>query len=746
MSCCVPAAGGVPLQGMASAGVSVEELLLASRDIGQGRRRLVLSVPGVHCGACIRTVEDALNAIPAVKAARVNLSSRRVAIEFDPLLRQGLGEVVPAITRQGYAVHLFAADGDTAGDRNFAQLIRALAVAGFAAANIMLLSVSVWAGADDATRDMFHWLSALIAAPTVAYSGRVFYQSAFAALRSGRMNMDVPIALGVSLAFLMSLFETVNHGQHAYFDASVSLLFFLLIGRVLDHMMRERARSAVRGLAALMPRAALVLAADGSRSYLPVDELDVGMHLLVAAGERIPVDSTVLEGGSEVDCALITGESAPQAAMPGAVLRAGALNLTGPLTLRADAKAQDSFLAEMVQLVEAAEGGRAQYRRMADRMAAIYSPAVHVLAAVTLGFWLIVSGDWHQAVMTAIAVLIITCPCALGLAVPIVQVVAAGRLFEKGILLKDGAALEKLAEADTVVFDKTGTLTTGQPVLLNPAHTPYTSQAVALAAQSGHPLSRAIVAQFGLPDHLPRFSAVQEVPGFGIEGESDGQLYRLGRADWGLAEWGLADAGQQGGTQVVLSANGQVLQRFHFTDSLRPEAVEAVAELRGQGLATGICSGDTASAVAQVGDALGIAAQLAGCLPADKIAHVQGVQQAGHRVLMVGDGLNDAPALAAAHVSMAPASAADVGRNAADLVFLHKSLRAIPQAVRIARQAKRAVQQNFALAVVYNVIAVPIAFMGYCTPLVAALAMSLSSVLVVANALRLRLVNMELSR
>ncbi|WP_018182785.1 heavy metal translocating P-type ATPase [Kaistia granuli] len=727
MSCC--AADAAAAARPVNAAVSREELLLASRDLGDGVRQVDLAVPEMHCADCIRKIERGLAAVPGVTYARVNLSTRRASVKWS-------GEAPPLIETLeglGYAAHLFDM-GAEEGDPQLAFLLRALAVAGFSSMNIMLLSVSVWSGADPGTRQAFHWISALLALPALVYSGQVFFRSAWSALRHGRSNMDVPISIGVLLAFGISVYDTYQNGPHAYFDAATSLLFFLLIGRVLDHMMREKARKAVSGLVRLAPRGATVLREDGSRDYLPVGEIEPGMALMVAAGDRVPVDGTVASGASELDCSVVTGESMPQPVGAGSELKAGMLNLTGGLTMVATARSENSFLAEMVRLMEVAEGGKARYRQLADRAAQLYSPVIHATALLTFIGWLAMTGDWHRSIGIAIAVLIITCPCALGLAVPIVQVVAARRLFENGIMVKDGSAMERMAEIDTVAFDKTGTLTLGRLRLeaggaIDPA---AAAIAASLAATSNHPVSRAIAARYGAGAAGLHFTRLAEIPGQGIEAEADGAVYRLGRADWALGAAGRPGEG------TVLSRDGQALAAFAFRDDLRPEAREAVADLRQQGIATLILSGDQPPAVAAVARDLGIGDYAASVLPAEKLARVTALAAAGHKTLMVGDGLNDAPVLAAAHVSMAPATAADIGRNAADFVFLRAGLGAVPLALAVSREAGRLIQQNFGLAILYNLIALPIAIAGFVTPLIASLAMSLSSIVVVANALRLK--------
>ncbi|MEX2746000.1 cation-translocating P-type ATPase [Rhizobium mongolense] len=718
---------------------SAEEITLASHSLGDALRQLDLSVPDIHCGACISTIERALGQLPFVRKARVNLTARRVAciyretMDGDPV---NPTEIMAAISAVGYRAHLFAPlAGENDKPKN--QLLLAVGVSGFAAANIMLLSISVWSGADAATRDMFHWISAMIAAPALVYAGGFFFRSAWNALKHGRTNMDVPISLAVALSYAVSLWETMHHGEHAWFDASVSLLFFLLIGRTLDHIMREKARAAINGLAHLAPRGALLIQPDGSKRYVPLEDIAVGDEISVAAGERIPVDGVVAGGASEIDLSIVTGESAPVAVAGNDEVRSGAMNLTGSLILRATSTVKNSLLAEIIALMEAAEGGRARYRRIADRAASVYSPAVHLLALMSFLGWGVFGGDWKQAMLVAVAVLIITCPCALGLAVPVVQVVAAGELFRRGIMVKDGSALERLADVDSIAFDKTGTLTMGVPYLIEVESADEKSLAVAagLAAHSRHPLAQALLR--GPAATARSFDRVTEIAGGGLEAVTTEGTYRLGSSSFAREESRQTTGANGPFSEVVLSKDGQAMARFFFDDTLRPGAAEAVCELKAGGLETIIVSGDRQAVVDNAARVIGIDRALGGLTPKQKVEECERLGTFGRHVLMVGDGINDAPALAAAHVSMAPATASDIGRQAADLVFFNDRLTAVPDAIAVAKRSAGLIRQNFALAIGYNVLAVPIAIAGFATPLISAVAMSTSSLIVMANALRL---------
>lgn len=702
-----------------------------------GIHTLHLMVEGIHCAACVWLIETILGRQPDVVQARMNMTTRRLILRW-----QGDGSasaLVEPINRIGYRLVPYdpaALNLETV--RHEKELLRCMAVAGFAAGNVMLLSVSIWAGVDmgEYTRDMFHWLSALIAFPTIAYTIRPFSRSALAALRNGRTNMDVPITLGVMLAALMSLWETIHGGHHAYFDAAVTLLFFLLIGRYLDSRARGQARSAAEHLLALGAQAVTVLRDDGSRVVLPPRQVEVGMVVLVAAGERIGVDGVVRDGQSDVDTSLITGESLPVSIKTGDKVFAGTMNLSSPLQLTVQAVGEGTLLAEIVRMMEVAEQGRASYVALADRVARYYAPVVHIMALLTFSGWMIfTTAPWQQALLTAVSVLIITCPCAIALAVPVVQVIASGRLLRRGVLLKSATALERLTAVDTVVFDKTGTLTMGKPVLERPDSAPWSTEdlriAAGMAANSRHPLSRALVSSC----LAPVLDGIEEIPGKGLRMVQADGVTLLGSRSF------CAVSNEQGitseGPELWLRRPGREAVQFRFSDALRPDAAEVVRALQGKGIQVELLSGDREPVVRRMASALGISHWQAEASPADKCARLENLQGAGRKVLMVGDGLNDAPALAAATVSLSPSTAVDVSQTAADAVFQGERLSPVLEVLEVAKKSDRLVRGNFGLALAYNAVTIPMAVMGMVTPLIASIAMSSSSVLVIANAMRL---------
>ncbi|MGR3464575.1 heavy metal translocating P-type ATPase [Limimaricola sp.] len=710
------------------------ERLAMVRPMPDGRGSCLLSLPGLRCGGCVARVEGALAGLPGVVSARANLTLKQLRVTLaragdDPL------PVLEALAALGHdARPLDLGGGDDAAEDG-TGLLRAMAVAGFGAMNVMLLSVAVWSGAGGALREVFHLVSALIAVPVVAYAGQPFFRSAIRALKARRLNMDVPIALAVVLAILLSLFETARGGEEVFFDAAVTLLFFLLTGRYLDQLMRDRARSAVTGLARLAPKGAMQRRSDGGQDWRRVEEIVPGMVLVVAAGERLAVDARIRQGATDLDRSIVTGEAMPVAAGPGSDIEAGTLNLTGEIEVEVLRPAATSFLSEMMRMLGAAESGRGGYVRIADRAARLYAPVVHLLALVTFAGWLWVTRDWQGSAFVAISVLIVTCPCALGLAVPVAHVVAAGRLMREGVLMKDGAALERLAEIDRALFDKTGTLTSGEPRIgAGPERPEDRAIAKALALHSRHPAARAIAAQV---EAVPVIvTDVTEHPGLGVEGVEGvvaGRRARLGRASW-VAE---IATGPRLDTGPAFAVEGGRAAAFDLDETLRAGARDAVSALRAAGLPVALVSGDGAARAARIAAMTGIGEVHHGATPAQKVALLDTLRNAGHRALMVGDGLNDAAALAAAHVSMAPASASEAGRTAADFVILRDRLDAVPATFQVARATARIVRQNFALAIAYNCIAIPLAMAGLVTPLIAALAMSGSSILVIGNALRL---------
>jgi P-type Cu2+ transporter len=744
---------------------------------------LTLAVDGLQCGACVWLIESVLAREPTVLQGRVNMTTRRLKLTWRGAAEQS-ASLLAKIENLGYRLVPFDATALAAArDDKGRALLRALAVAGFAAGNVMLMSIGIWAGEaggllhdmGPATRDLLHWVSALIAMPAIAYAGRPFFTSAATALRHGRTNMDVPISLGVILVTGMSLAQTMQGGAHTYFDSAITLLFFLLIGRVLDHRARGQARATAEQLLTLRASDVAVLQADGSTQRRSQQSVTPGDRVLVGLGERIGVDGIIERGSSSLDASLVTGESLPVAATPGTPVFAGTLNLGEPLTVRATATAGATLLAECVRLIEAAEARRSRFVVLADRVARRYAPAVHLAALLTfLGWYFIIGVPAEQALLIACAVLIITCPCALALAVPVVQVIATGTLFRAGVLLKSATALERLATVDTIVFDKTGTLTEPTLALQRGADFDEAALRVAasLAVSSRHPLARALVAVAG---PVTARDGVVEYPGQGL---CAGDV-RLGNQDFcgvGVGEqssnglplplWAWAvkrtkvrgrgyekvrargyeqvkgrDRENVGGTtgpQLWLTRSDHPPVRFDFRETLRDDAATTIQHLRSLGIDIHLLSGDHAAAVAPIAATLGIANWQSDCSPPQKVAAIESLLSSGRKVLMVGDGLNDSPSLAAATVSASPATAADVSQTVADVVFQGRRLVPIATIIETARRSHRVMRQNLALSIGYNVLLVPLAVAGFVTPWLAAAAMSSSSLLVMANSFRLR--------
>ncbi len=698
-----------------------------AHDAGPGGAAadIYISLPTIHCAGCIRNIERHLNARDDVASARVNLSLKRVAITGSHAVP---ADLVTSLQRLGYEAHLLDRDAlGSARDGLGRDLLIRMGVAGFAMMNVMLLSVAVWSGATDATRDLFHMISAAIAVPAVGFAAQPFFRAAWGAVTAGRMNMELPISVAILLATGQSLYESLNGGAHAYFDAALSLTFFLLIGRYLDHRSRLAARSAARELTALEVQTARRV--TGSHTdEVAVSALSVGDRVAIASGMRVPVDGRLMSPEALTDRSFLTGESDARRAEAGEILQAGEIVLGAPVEIAATAVGEDTTLRRVAALVEQAENSRSAYTALADRAARIYAPLVHLLALVAFLGWIAVDGDPRHALNVAIAVLIITCPCALGLAVPAVVTAAIGRLYRMGMLVKSGTALERIAEVDTVIFDKTGTLSEpGRFADLAGFSGTEKSILSALAGASHHPVSRAVAA--ALPDQPAAVvTDIREEPGQGMSGTSGGQSVRFGAGRWLGADF----------TGPGLRIGDAPARPLPVEQRLRDGAETALRGLRQQGLDIWIVSGDARSAVEEIADRLGLAKRVSAMSAEGKQALMARLAADGRKVLMIGDGLNDTAALASAHASVAPASALDASRNAADIVMLRDNLAALPGVISCARQVVRLSRQNLWIASLYNLVAVPVAILGFATPLAAAIAMSASSISVLLNALRIR--------
>jgi Cu2+-exporting ATPase len=710
------------------------------KPAGEDLTHLDLAVEGISCAGCMAKIERNLSKIPHVTSARVNLTDRRLALEWkagalDPAL------FIDRLRELGYKAYPFEPAGaETRETERASALLRRLGVAAFAAMNVMMLSIPVWSGSVSdmlpEQRDFFHWLSALIVLPAAAYSAQPFFASAWSALRTRGVNMDVPISIGIILALAMSLFETAMHSEHAYFDAAIMLIAFLLAGRYLDQNMRRRTRAFAGNLAALKAETATKFISDDEIRSVPVAAIEPGDIVLIRPGERSAVDGTVISGRSEIDQSLITGETRPAIAVAGSPVYAGTMVRTGVLRVRVEAASDGTLLSEISRLLDNAVHSRSRYLKLAERASRLYAPVVHATALLTMIGWLIAGAGIHDSIVTAIAVLIITCPCALGLAIPAVQTVASGALFGSGVLLNSGDAVERLADVDRVIFDKTGTLTLPELDVTNAAGIPADAFDLAgrLALSSRHPVAAAVARAAGAKAPLP---GIEEEPGQGVFGMVDGVEVRLGRPSWCGADAAANRILEHDPeASVVAFRHGESCHVFAVRQRIRPDAAKIVATLHRMGLAVEILSGDREPAVRAAAEMLGIPQWRAEVTPVDKIARIEQLSRQGYKVLMVGDGLNDAPALAAAHASMSPVTATHMSQAVADAVFLGERLAPVEMAVSISRKARRLMRENLWLAVIYNALAVPFAIAGLVTPLIAAAAMSGSSLLVILNALR----------
>ncbi len=717
-------------------------------ETGTHMKEAVLILEGITCAACVWLNERHLRQLGGVVAVDVNYSSRRARVTWDER-KIGLSQILKEIQLLGYNAHPYnARKADQLRKQNRKKDLQRLAIAGIAAAQVMMMAVALyagsWYGIDTNTQRLLRWFSLLLTLPVAGFAAQPFYKAAWSGLRSGHLNMDVPVALAILSAFFGSVWVTVAGGEHVYYDTIAMFTLFLLATRMLETGAQEKSIEAAENLLKLQPAMALRVE-NGEPQYVPVLDLQAGDHILAKPGEVIAADGEVIEGHSSADEALLTGESLPVSKQAGDVVIAGSSNLESQLLIRVTGVGEHTILAGIVRLVDKAQAEKPAIAVLADRVAAWFTLGLLGFAVLVLGFWW-----WHdsqRAFEIVLSVLVVTCPCALSLAVPAALAAAGSHLIRRGILVMRGQALETMAQVTHVVFDKTGTLTVGHPqivaviALTDQDEAQCIRHAASLEQASEHPVARAFLARAG-KTRLDTVTDISNTPGQGIAACLGGQVWRIGNRQFVGEHDAQAEARMQreyaGATGIWLRDEHRLRALFVLQDAVREDAAETIAALREQGLAVSMLSGDAEAAVRQVAQQVGIDDFRWTQSPADKLAALRALQAQGAVVAMVGDGINDAPVLAGAQVSFAMGTGADVTSQSSDIVLLSSRLRDVVLALQTGIAARAVMRQNLWWALVYNVSALPFAAMGYVSPWLAALGMSLSSLIVVVNALRLR--------
>jgi P-type Cu+ transporter len=726
-------------------------------------RRVELDVAGMTCAACAARVESRLNKLDGVRAS-VNYATRVATIDAPGAL--STVELCEAVRRAGYDAGPREDAGAQRPDPDAAtarSLLLRMAVAAVIFVPLAHLSV-MFAVLPDTRFPGWQWVLTALAAPVVTWAAWPFHRVALRNARHGVASMETLISVGVTAATVWSLYTVfAGHSDRVtagvwqallssdaiYFEVAAGVTVFVLAGRYFEARAKSKAGSAMRALAALSAKNVTVLLADGTEMVIPPEQLKEQQRFVVRPGETIAADGLVVDGSAAVDMSAMTGESRPVRTGPGGTVVGGTVVLDGRLVVEAAAVGAATRFAGMVRLVEEAQAQKADSQRLADRISGVFVPAVFLIAALTAGGWLLAGGGTERAFAAALAVLVIACPCALGLATPTAMMVASGRGAQLGIFLKGHRALEAIRNVDTVVFDKTGTLTTGHLAVTGvtpaPGWTAAEVLALAAAVESGseHALAWAITAASGERRAAEEFRAF---PGSGVAGVVDGRPVRVGRPGWARTGAPVAPqvddarrAGESRGETVVLvRAGDEVCGAIAVSDEVKDSAAAAVAALHDRGLRTVVLSGDNATAAADVGAAVGIDEVIAEVLPEGKVDVIEQLRDQGRVVAMVGDGINDGPALASADLGLAIGRGTDVAIAAADIILVRDDLRAVPQALDLARATMRTIRVNLAWAFGYNVAAIPIAAAGLLNPLIAGAAMAFSSFFVVSNSLRLR--------
>jgi Cu2+-exporting ATPase len=700
-----------------------------------GKYKIYLLVDGIFCGSCVWLIESSLKSLQYIKTARITVSTNRLEVIWDGD-KDDVKEIVDMIIHLGYQVSPFSPElvNDQEIQRE-KELLKAIAVAGFAAAQIMALAFAVWIGNYNDSmgpylRYFLHIISGVIAVPTILYSSRIFIKSALNAIKQHRTNIDIPISIGIIATLLISIQETVRMSDYAYYDAAASLAFLLLVGRYLDLKAKNKARAGIRSIMFQQPNVAYVIRDDQvicvtARS---VKKSDV---ILVKPGEKFPVDGMVTDGESEVDNSLISGETSPIHIRTGSYVYAGTINLNNGVKIKAEKIGDQTTIAEILRLIESIEKDKSRFVKIADKLAQYFTPAILSLSMLTFCIWFFPNGgNFFDATLNAVSLLIITCPCALGLAVPMVQIVIFSKLIKQGVFIKASDALERLNQVDTIVFDKTGTLTMGMPALLNFDTFTFEEQKIiaSVAAKSNHILCKAICSKFN--DPIIDLDVI-EAKGEGLYAKNNNDEFWLGRGSWAGA---YGSNSEDTYLEVWYKKNCEEPKRMVFKDELRKEAKEVIDNLQKK-YEIFLLSGDRDRNVAQVADVLRIKNSFGEKNYKEKYEFIKNLESKGKKVLMIGDGLNDALALKAAFASISPKTSIAISQDATDVLY-NGNLKGILVIMAAAATSIKVIKQNFAISIIYNCITIPVAMMGLANPIIAAIAMSLSSITVIMNSLR----------
>ena len=713
-------------------------------------REVDLNITGMTCAACAARIEKVVGRLDAVDRVNVNLASEKAHIVYFPGVLQEQ-DLIRAVEKAGYGATL-ASEATAHEEKKRKEQAYRREVWTFWGSVVLTLplviqmSVLLFGG----SAFMPNWVSWILATPVQFYVGWRFYKGAYHSLRGGAANMDVLVALGTSVAYFYSAVLTVLGHAETYFDSSATVVTLIFMGKLLESRAKAKSSSAIESLAKLGAKVAHVIR-DGNEQDVPVEELRIGDVVRVRPGEKVPSDGTILDGSSTIDESFLTGESMPVAKEPGDTVVGASVNQSGVFKMEITRVGADTALAQVIRLVDQAQGSKAPVQRLADKISGIFVPIVLGVAFFTLLVWGFIVG-WTPGLIAAVAVLVIACPCSLGLATPTAIMVGTGLGAESGILIKGGEHLEKAHKVNTMVLDKTGTVTLGKPAVTDMWVAPGTSEedllavAAALEAQSEHPLGAAVIAHAKERNmDIPSAEGVQAVPGKGIAGAVNGQTIRIGNrrllSDTGVADFPddvLAQFENEGKTAVLVASESTLLGMIAMADTIKPDSVEAIRQLREMGIDVWMITGDNERTASAVATEVGITNVIAGVLPEDKANKVQELRNQGRVVAMVGDGINDAPALAAADIGIAMGTGADVALDAADIALMHGNMQGAVDAIRLSKATMRKIRQNLFWAFFYNVLGIPLAALGLLSPIIAGAAMAMSSVSVVSNSLLLR--------